>query len=57
MTEPTPRGPSEPASTRPGRPATHGMIRCLLQQLFPDLDPDVVSEVLDLTMDDEDGEK
>ncbi len=39
----------EPPSDRPGRPVVRGDLRRLLQELFPDLDPDVVGEVLDLT--------
>jgi len=45
--------PPEPPSTRPGRPAARGEIRRRLQQLFPDLDPDVVAEVLGFSGTDE----
>lgn len=46
---------SEPSSTRPGRPAAQGALRRHLQDLFPDLDPDVVSDVLGLTGNDISG--
>lgn len=39
----------EPPSSRPGRPAVQGELRRLLREVFPDLDPDVVGEVLGLT--------
>jgi hypothetical protein len=57
MNEITPSGQSEPSPARPERPALSGAVRRQLQELFPDLDPDVVSQVLGITDSDEEGEK
>lgn len=49
MNEMTPRSQPEPSQPEPGTPALSGQVRRQLQQLFPDLDPDTVAQVLGFT--------
>ena len=57
MNEMTPSSQPEPSPAQPVTPALQGEVRRQLQELFPDLDADVVSRVLGFTKGDEEGEK